>query len=232
MVNSVPMRLSFIVPTKNERTTPDIVRDIYKTFGKSAEVIVIDKSDPEYRRPLYKTGAKIVIQKKGVYEHAIVEGLRLAHGDILACIDPDGTYSVADLKKVVDYLSRHKEYAYVGGDRMDCSAEAMPRWIKLGNRMFGILASLLMMQSMRDTFGGSFAMRREAYDNIRKMDGYIAGPTIFQLALVRKGFKVKCIPITYEPRRGSKPKTTNFKQLFAFKLAWNMFWGRFRPLES
>ncbi len=224
------VKLSFIVPTKNERTTPGIVRDIYKTFGRNVEVIVVDKSTPEYRKPLYKTGAKIVIQKHGVYEHALVEGFRLAHGEILAAIDPDGTYSVKDLKKIVDYISRHREYAYVGGDRFDCPSEAMPGSIRFGNRLFGVLASLLMMQNMRDTFSGSFAMWTTAYNTIRHMDGYVAGPTIFQIALARKGFKVKCIPISYRPRVGSKPKTTNFKQLFAFKLVWNMFWGRFRPL--
>ena len=225
------MKLSFIVPTKNESTTPWVVRSIYRMFGRNSEVIVIDKSDAEYRKPLYSTGARIVIQKRGVYEHALVEGFRLAHGDILVAIDPDGTYSVEGLKKIVAYISKHREYAYVGGDRMGCSSEAMPPPIKMGNRLFGILASVLMAQSMRDTFSGSFAMRREAYDTIRRMDGYIAGPTIFQLALARKGFKVKCIPITYEPRRGSKPKITNFKQLFALKLAWNMIIGRFKPIK-
>lgn len=225
------MRLSFIVPTKNESTTPGIVRGIYRKFGNGVEVIVIDKSDPEYRRPLYSTGARVVVQKRGVYEHALVEGFRLAHGDILVAIDPDGTYSVEGLKEIVDYIIKHKEYAYVGGDRLDCSPEAMPPSIKLGNRLFGALASLLMMQSMRDTFSGSFAMRRKAYETIRGMEGYVAGPTIFQMALARRGFKVGCIPITYEPRRGSKPKTTNVKQLFAFKLAWNMVVGRFRPIR-
>ncbi len=221
------MRLSFIVPTKNETTTPGIVRDIYRAFGRKAEVIVIDKSDPEYRKPLYKTGAKIVVQKKGVYEHALVQGFRMAHGDLLAAIDPDGTYSVKDLKMIVDYLSKHKEYAYVGGDRLDCPKEAMPGWIKFGNRMFGVLATVLMGQRMRDTFSGSFAMWREPYNKIRSMEGYIGGPTIFQLALARKGFKVKCIPISYKPRIGSKPKTTNFKPGLAVKLALNIIRGRF-----
>ncbi len=225
------MKLSFIVPTKNEDTTPEVVRSIYRIFGKSAEVIVVDKSDPEHRKPLYKTGARIVVQRRGVYEHALVEGLRLAHGDILACIDPDGTYSVNDLKRIVDYLSRHKEYAYVGGDRMDCSGDAMPPLIKFGNRWFGLLASLLTGQWMRDTFSGAFAMRKSAYDTIRNMEGYVAGPTIFQMALARKGYSIHMIPISYRPRpTGTKPKTTSFKPFFGFRLTWNMIIGRFRRL--
>ncbi|HUC38548.1 MAG TPA: glycosyltransferase [Candidatus Acidoferrum sp.] len=221
------VKLSFIVPTKNEHTTPGIIRDIYKVFGRDVEVIVIDKSDPDYRKPLYKTGAKIVIQKTGVYEHALVEGFRLAHGDILAAIDPDGTYSVKDLKKIVDYLSRHTEYAYVGGDRLDCPEKAMPPSIKFGNRLFGLLATVLMLQPMRDTFSGSFAMWRKPYNEIRGMEGYVGGPTIFQIALARKGFKVRCIPISYRERVGSQPKISGMKQLFAFKLAFNMIVGRF-----
>lgn len=223
-------KLSFIVPTKNEGTTPGIVRQIYRTFGRGAEVIVVDKSSPEYRKPLYKTGAKIVIQKKGVYEHALVEGLRMAHGEMLVVIDPDGTYAVKDLKKIVDYMLKHREYAYVGGDRLDCPEEAMPGSLRTGNRIFGMVASVLMMQRVRDTFSGSFAMRASAYKTIRNMEAYVAGPTIFQMALVRKGFKVKFIPISYAPRKGSVPKISGMKQLFAFKLVWNMFWGRFRPI--
>ena len=226
------MKISFVVPTKNEGTTPGIIRNIYRIFGRGVEVIVVDKSDSEYRAPLYKTGAKIVVQKHGVYEHALVEGLRLAHGDILACIDPDGTYSVRDLKRIVDYLSNHKEYAYVGGDRMDCSSAAMPPLIKFGNRWFGFLASVLTGQWMRDTFSGSFAMRRAAYNTIKKMDAYVAGPTIFQMALARKGYRIQMIPITYRPRpHGTKPKTTSFKPLFGFRLTWNMILGRLRTLQ-
>lgn len=226
------MKLSFIVPTKNESTTPGIVRDIYRIFGKRAEVIVVDKSDPEYREPLYKTGAKIVVQKRGVYEHALVEGFRLAHGDILACIDPDGTYSVKELKKIIEYISNHKEYAYVGGDRMDCPRKAMPPLIRFGNRWFGFLASMLTGQWMRDTFSGAFAMRRSAYETIRGMEAYVAGPTIFQMALSRKGYRIHMIPISYKPRpAGTKPKTTTFKPLFGFKLTWNMILGRFRMLK-
>ena len=225
------LKLSFIVPTKNEATTPGIVRDIYRTFGRGAEVIVIDKSTAEYKRPLYKTGARIVVQKRGVYEHALVEGFRLAHGDVLAAIDPDGTYSVRDLKRIVGYLSRHREYAYVGGDRMGCGREAMPPVIKFGNRFFGLEASILTGQWMRDTFSGAFAMRREAYDTIRHMEGYLAGPTIFQLALSRKGFRLHMIPISYRPRpKGTKPKTTSFKPLFGLRLAANMLLGRLRRL--
>jgi glycosyltransferase involved in cell wall biosynthesis len=225
-------KLSFIVPTKNESTTPGVVRDIYRTFGKNAEVIVIDKSTLEYRKPLYKTGAKIIVQKEGVYEHALAQGFRMAHGNILAAIDPDGTYSVKDLKKIVDYISRHREYAYVGGDRLDCSEEAMPGSIRFGNRLFGLAATILTGQRARDTFSGSFAMWKKDYDTIRNMEAYVAGPTIFQIALARKGFRIKFIPISYEPRRGSKPKISGMKQLFAFKLVWNMFWGRFRPIDS
>lgn len=224
------MRLSFIVPTKNEATTPGVVRDIYRTFGRNAEVIVIDKSDPQYRKPLYKTGAKVVIQKKGVYEHALVEGLRLAHGEILACIDPDGTYKINDLKRIIDYLAKHKEYAYIGGDRTGCSADAMPRLIQLGNRYFGFLASILTGQYMRDTFSGIFAMRKSAYGTIRNMEGYVAGPTIFQIALVRKGFRVHMIPISYYPRKDSKSKISSRKPIFAMRLSINMIAGRFRPL--
>lgn len=224
------MRASFIVTTKNEATTPGVVRDIYRAFGKSAEVIIVDKSDPEYRKPLYKTGAKVVIQRKGVYEHALVEGLRLAHGDMLACIDPDGTYKINDLKRIIDYLAKHKEYAYIGGDRTGCSIEAMPRLIQLGNRYFGFLASILTGQYMRDTFSGIFAMRKSAYDTIRNMEGYIAGPTIFQLALVRKGFRVRMIPISYYPRKHSKSKISNWKPIFAIRLTANMVAGRFRPI--
>ncbi len=223
-------RISVIAPTKNETTTPGVVRQLFKVIGKDTEVIVVDKSEPRYRRMLDGLGAKVVTQKHGVYEHALNEGFLMAHGDYIASIDPDGTYSVKDLKMLIDYAMKHREYAWIGGDRMDCSEEAMPFTIKLGNRFFGLLASILTGQWMRDTYSGIFVMRRDAYDKVRNLKVFVAGPTIWQMALSRKGYRLHMLKISYAPRVGSKSKTTNFKPLFGFKLAANMIAARFSRL--
>lgn len=219
-------KISVIVPTKNEATTPRIVRDIFKILGKNTEVIIIDKSKPEYRKMLYGIGGKLIIQKHGAYEHALVEGMRMAKGDILAAIDPDGTYTVKDLKRIIDYLASHGEYGYVGGNRLNCNKEAMPFWIRFGNMFLGLVASVLIGQRMEDTLSGSFAMRTSAYATIKNMDAYVAGPTIFQIALAKNRYRMRTIPISYYPRTGSKSKISSIKPLFGIKLALNMLVGR------
>ena len=98
------VELSVIVPIKNESTGPKVIKELYAKLGNGTEIIVVDKSDPDMREPLYATGAKIMVQKSSGYTAALMDGFRAAHGDIISTIDPDGTYSVDDFKRIVETL--------------------------------------------------------------------------------------------------------------------------------
>src|SRR5208283_5537051 len=130
------VEVSIIAPTMHEERAPEIAKEIFEAFGRDAEVIIVDKSDLSYRRLFKGTGARVRVQRSKGYEYAIMEGLAVAKGTkVLASIDPDGTYSVQDLKRVVNAV-RRGEADFVSGDRSGCSFEAMGPYIKFGNFLF------------------------------------------------------------------------------------------------
>ena len=214
--------LSVILPTMNEEHAPSIIRQVYSALGRDTEVIVIDKSTPEMRRPLEETGAKVVIQKTKGYENALMEGFRMANGDIIASIDPDGTYAVEDLKRVVNELKNDEEFAFIAGSRLErLPKDAMTPTIRFGNWFLKSMFNILYRSRMGDVMNGIFAMRKDAFDTIRYMDAYRAGTPFFEIELVRRGFKIRSIPISYKPRSGSKSKISKAKPFYGVTIAYH-----------
>ncbi len=224
------VEISIIAPTMNEEHAPETVREIFRIFGKDVEVIVVDKSGPSYKKLFKKTGVKFIRQKSRGYEGAIMEGFAKASGtSVLASIDPDGTYSVSDLKRIV-YAAKTQTYDFISGDRTGCSLEAMPRYIKFGNFMLALAFDILFLKRMKDVLNGSFAMKRYAFDAIKNISPYHAGTIFFEMELAKKGFRMKNIRISYKPRIGSESKIAKSKTRYGLKVLLGI--GRGRAKES
>ncbi len=242
MNDDAMVEVSIIAPTMYEERAPEIAKEIFKVFGKGVELIIVDKSDLSYKRLFSGTGAKVVAQKSKGYEYAIMEGFAVAKGmKVLASIDPDGTYSVRDLKRIVDAVKRG-DADFVSGDRSGCSTEAMEPYIKFGNFLFAVGFDALFLQGLKDVFSGSFAMKRNAFEIIRHVRPYYSGTLFFEMELAKRGLRLRNMHVSYEPRVGTKSKLAKSKTMYATRvlrsilrdrysegaaLLSNMFRGRF-----
>ncbi len=218
------VELSVIVATKNEDNGPHIIRELQKAFGGDLEIIVVDKSSPKYRKVLEDTGVKVVEQCSDGYENAVMEGFALASGSILANIDADGTHSVKDFKRVVDELKRVRSQGYglVTGNRYgNMSKDAMPGHIRFGNAFLTKLFNLLYRQKMHDVMSGDVVMTREAYEEIKYVPPYRAGCLFFEIELLRRGFRIRDIPISYRARQGTESKISRVKPIYGLTIAYN-----------
>lgn len=222
------VEVSIVAPTMNEERAPEIAREIFKVFGRGVELIIVDKSDFSYRGLFRGTGARVKVQKTKGYEYAIMEGFAVAKGTkVLASIDPDGTYSVSDLKRVVDQVIRGRA-DFVSGDRSGCSFEAMGPYIKFGNFLFAMAFDVLFLQRMKDVFSGSFAMGREAFESIRKIRPYYSGTLFFEMELAKRNFRLRNLRISYGPRVGTKSKLAKSKTVYASKVLMSILRDRRR----
>ncbi len=220
--------VSIITPTMNEERAPEIAKEIFKVFGNDVELIVVDKSDKHYRKLFKGTGARVKVQKSKGYEYAIMEGFAVSTGTkVLASLDPDGTYQVKDLKRVVDAVKRGKA-DFASGDRSGCSFEAMGPYLKLGNFLFAAGFDVLFLQRMKDVFSGSFAMSREAFESIRSIKPYYSGTLFFEMELAKKGFRLRNVHISYEPRIGTVSKLAKSKTIYASKVLANILRDRWK----
>ncbi len=211
--------LSIIVPTKDEPTAPRTIRSLQRTFGKNAEIIVIDKSDKKHCNELKRTGVKVIVQQSNGYEVALMEGFRAARAGILSTIDPDGTYSVEDFKKVVEIVRQGKS-DFASGNRFGkLHKGAMTSSVAFGNKFLTGLFRFLYKKDIHDGLSGSFAMTRKAFDAIQDEEAYRAGTLFFEIELARRGFKMIDIPISYRPRVGSVSKITKAKPIYGLNIA-------------
>lgn len=214
--------LSIIVPTKDEQTAPAIVAELFKTFGKDTEVIVVDKSSEENKKPLLKSGATVLTQTTRGYENALMEGFLAANGKVLATIDADGTYDVSDLKRVIDELMAQDECQFVSGNRFGkMEQDAMTKSIAFGNNMLTGLFNFLYHRTMHDVLSGSFAMTREAFDTMSDEGPYRAGTIFFEIELARRGYGLKDIPVHYSARQGSVPQISRAKPIYGLTMAFH-----------
>ncbi len=217
------VRLSVIIPTKNEPNAAKAINELAEKVS-DAEIIVIDKSSKKERDKLKKTKAQVIEQEGTGYENALMQGFRIAKGELLASLDPDGTYSIDDFIKVVNELENEndKKVGFVSGGRTKVKKGAMTTSIKIGNRFLTGLFNLLYKSHMTDVLSGAFVMRREAFDSIRDEDAYRAGTLFFEIELVRHGYKVKNIDITYSERAGGNTsRITRFKPAYGLTIAYH-----------
>ncbi|MEM3839418.1 MAG: glycosyltransferase [Candidatus Micrarchaeaceae archaeon] len=215
------MRLSIIVPTKNESIAPKTIKELRNQFGSEAEIIVVDKSDEKHYLELRSTGAKVIRQASTGYEDALMQGFRAARGEILSSIDPDGTYRVDEFKKVVEKVSSG-EADFCSGNRFGkLSDGAMTASIAFGNKFLTGLFRFLYHKNIHDGLSGAFAMTRKAFDSIREEEPYRAGTLFFEIELARRGFRLMDIPISYSPRIGSESKIAKVKPVYGLNIARN-----------
>ncbi len=212
--------LSIIVPVLNEPTAPAIVREMYKIFGKDTEIIVVNKSDKRITNAFIKAGAKVVDQNPLGYENALVQGFRLAKGDILATIDADGTYDPKDLGNVVSEI-RTGKYGFVSSARMEGRNQAMSHTIRFGNGFLTRMFNVLYRQKMLDVLSGVFAITRDAFEDIRHIDPYRAGTLFFEIEVSRMGYKTHNIIGTYKARPGTKSRITKSKPFYGITIAYH-----------
>ena len=89
-------KISIVLPTIEEESVFKLIEDLRKELGKDIEIVIVDKSRcvPQEAK---QTGALVIMQKDSGVENAIMQGLRSAHGEILASIDADGTHDISGI---------------------------------------------------------------------------------------------------------------------------------------
>lgn len=207
----MPKHISVIIPTIEEESVFTLIHRIRQMFGSGVEIIIVDKSSEAYRKRLEKTGAIVIRQRSRGVENAIVEGLRAAHGDILASIDADGTHDPEGLKEGVRIIEKGDVGLVLGNRLAGLEKGSMSFYLRFGNRALSYIFSKLYRTKVHDVLTGLFVMRRDAFDEIRKVDPYRAGIAFFAIELARRGWAIDEVGIRYYKRAYGKSKLTSSK---------------------
>jgi dolichol-phosphate mannosyltransferase len=229
--------LSIIVPTyKEAESLPHLIDRVAKLReeqGIEIEMLIMDDDSRDgslelvHARP--ETWVRIVVRTsdRGL-SAAVLEGLRHARGEYLACMDADLSHPPEALPGMLAKLRAGADFVigsrYVkGGTTSD--DWGFLRW--LNSRVATLLARPLT--NVRDPMSGFFAFRRSTFEAGREFNpiGYKIGLEL----IVKCGCeRVVEIPIHFEDRRFGKSKLTlrqqvlyiqHLRRLYIFKYgAW------------
>jgi len=220
------MRLSIIIPVYNEeKTVGKLIKKVLdvdlSTFSLDKELVLIDDGSKDKSKEVIKNFSKHVTfiehaanKGKGA---AIKTGLKYAKGDLLLIQDSDLEYDPRDYKKLLKVLFE-KKAKVVYGSRFLTDNKSTYLSNYLGNKVITFLTNLLYGSHLTDMETCYKLFSRDVLKGIDiKSDGFDFEPE-FTAKLLKKGYRIEEVPISYDSRSKEEGKKIRFKDgLDSFK---------------
>jgi dolichol-phosphate mannosyltransferase len=213
------MKISILIPTKDEPYVSQLVRQIHKTLKLKHEIIIIDKSK---QTPKIKDAVVIQQQSDGLGQ-AVLEGLEHSTGDIIMTMDGDGSHRAEDIPKLINALNQAD---IVIGSRFVKGGKTLDKTHRrILSFLFRKFTSLVLGLEIEDSMSGFSAIKREVYEKIKLNPlGFKINMEILYKSKGR--FKAVEVPITFLKRKTGKSKagaSEAFRTLiFAFDLSLDL----------
>ena len=217
------LKISIIVPCKNEEKNIASVFESMKKYGKETEVLFgDDKSSDKTKEEIQKI---IKIKKDFIVRYYegpgiskaqnIYKGFGLAKGDILVIHDADNTVHPNELDKFFEVLIE-KDQNLVIGTRFvyPMESSAMKKSNFLGNILFSYFYSIIIQRKITDTLCGTKVFYKSDWEKIKKYCGTWGiedkwGDFDILSGARRNYMKISEIPINYRERIEEESKMTN-----------------------
>lgn len=197
-------RISVVIPTMNEEHTIGEVIDGLRIL-EDIEILVVDTNSRDRTREIATSrGARVVDQPLRGYGLAYKTGLKEARGEIIVCLDGDGTYPTEIVGTLIDLLNKD-DVDFISCDRMSLrNDENYTRLHFVGNSVLNMTIRLFFKHSMRDSQSGMWIFRSEIYRKMGHLSDGMSFSQEIKIEAIRKGRFIE-IPIRYGVRI-TKPK--------------------------
>lgn len=170
------VKYSIVIPTLNERENILILIERIAASGlQNYEIIVADENSPDGTADAVNSyaaeghpGVRAILNDglPGL-SPSIVKGFSVAEGEFLCCMDGDLQHDVKDLRGVLETL---ETCDFVIGSRYAPGGGFKERWNPvrvLISRSAAAMAHLILGVKVKDPMSGFFAIRRDAFRNVR-----------------------------------------------------------------
>ncbi|MEW9672375.1 glycosyltransferase family 2 protein [Ammoniphilus sp. 3BR4] len=201
------VKVIVFLPAHNEEgSIAEVISKVPRSFDHRVEVKVIvinDGSKDHTVEEAKRAGADHIFSfdaNRGLGA-AVRQGLHeccLLDADIGVMIDADNEYPAEQIPDIV-YPIMSGEADYTMGSRFLGQIKGMKLHRRLGNYFFTFLQSILLRKWIYDGQSGMRAFSRQAMEHAEIVHDYNYAQ-VLTLNLIRKGFRVKEIPIRYQVR--------------------------------
>lgn len=200
-------RLIVFLPAHNEEESiGEVIRKIPRTFHPDVEVkvlVVNDGSTDNTVEAAKKAGADYFLhfEKNQGLGAAVRSGLKKSFdlgADLAVMIDADNEYPADQIPELLEPIF-NGEADYTMGSRFLGTIKGMKIHRRLGNYFFTLLQSILLGHWIHDGQSGMRAFSRQVLEHAEIIHDYNYAQ-VLTLNIVRKGFRVKEVPIRYKVR--------------------------------
>lgn len=200
----------FLPAFNEEESIGQVIRKIPRHFDPKVKVEVLVVNDGSSDRTVeqsWKAGADYVhtfAENQGLGS-AVRKGLELCvlyGADIGVMIDADNEYPAEQIPDIVKPILIGTA-DYVMGSRFLGTIEGMKWNRRIGNYCFTFLQALLLRKWIYDGQSGMRAFSRHAMEEAEIVHDYNYAQVV-TLNLIRKGFRMKEIPIRYQVRKSGE----------------------------
>jgi len=213
------MKLTVSMITMNEeRAVTKVVHDIRRVVP-DAEILLVDSSKDSTAEIARGLGCRVIKQfpPEG-YGPAMDRAVREASGDVVVTLDCDDTYPVEMIPRLVQLIDEGADL--VNTTRVWKRPEAMPFANFLGNRVFALMARVLLGLKTTDVHSGMRAYRKSMIDAV-KWNPYGPALPVDMIAIpFRRGFKVVDVKIDYRERIGQTTLNRYESTVWTFRRLW------------
>lgn len=221
-------KISIVIPTYNERDNLEkLIKAIFGLQIENLEMIIVDDNSPDGTGKLAESLSHsypistIHRNKKLGLGSAVIEGFKLAKGDVLGVMDADLSHPVEVIPKILEEL---KNFDLVIGSRLT-QGGIVEKWSLPRKILSGTGVSLArFLTKAHDPLSGFFFLKRKV---IEKTTLYCDGYKILLEILVRGNYlNYKEVPIIFKPRTAGKSKL-NFEEYIDYlKLLGRLYFYR------
>jgi len=207
-------KVSLVIPAYNEEATIASVIDDFRTQEALDEILIVDNNSRDRTGEIAGAhGARVILETRQGYGHALRAGMDQAIGDILVLCEADGSFRSSDLKKFLAYI---EDADLVVGTRttkqMIDQGARMNFVIRMANVLWAKMLQMLWFLHNDTRFtdvGCTYrAIWKRAYERIRhglKALGPDFSPEMMAEALHQR-LRIVEIPVRYYQRSGGVSK--------------------------
>jgi len=211
--------VSIIVPTYNEKDNiPELIKNIFSIVKKDKfdlEIVIVDDNSPDGTGDVASELAKkyplqlVSRPGKSGLSSAVLDGMKIAKGDIIGVMDGDLSHDPVIIPKMIDAIARQKNELVVGSRYI--KGGKIENW-PLSRRIISWVAVVIAFPftGVKDRTSGYFFFKRHI------LDGVTLDPKGFKIGLeimVKGNYKRwKEIPYTFRNRTTGRSKM-NFGEI-------------------
>lgn len=227
------MRLSVLVPVYNEKRTIQAILAKIRAVDLGAierEIIVIDGGSIDGTRELLIEEEKrpdttvIYEPERSGRGNALKLGIARSSGDIIVFQDADLELDPADYPMLIEPILDGRSVV-VFGSRFLRGRPIMTFLQYWGNRAITMSVNLLYRSRLTDVETCYQVFKREALDGLTIHNNDFAFTVELTVKLLKRGFKIQEIPVTYVPRGRAEGKKIYWAD--GFVSLWTLFKYRF-----